>query len=76
MARPKRINLPHSLYHVISRTNSGGIFFRDSPDRRAFLKHLAKYLKMFECRIHAYCLMDSHFHLLLESGPHAGACRN
>ncbi|HPB30244.1 MAG TPA: transposase [Candidatus Sumerlaeota bacterium] len=71
MARPKRIDLPHCLYHVISRTNSGDIAFRDTLDRRAFLKYLAKYLKMFECRIHAYCLMDTHFHLLLESGPRA-----
>ena len=61
MARPKRIDLPHCLYHVISRTNSGDIAFRDSPERHAFRKYLAKHMKMFECRIHAYCLMDTHF---------------
>ncbi len=70
MARPRCIDLPHGPYHVISRTNSGEIAFRDSLGHHDFLKHLAKYLKMFERRIHAYCRMDTHFHLLPERGPY------
>ena len=40
MARPKGINLPHCLYHIISRSNSGDAAFTDVPDRRKFLEYL------------------------------------
>ncbi len=64
--------MSHGLYHVISRKNSGDIAFRDSLDRRAFPKYLAKYLKISEYRIHGYCQMDTHFHLLLRAAPMPG----
>jgi putative transposase len=67
MVRPKRIDLPFSLYHVLSRTNSGDIAFSDSRDEEKFLEYLSRYVQLFEYRIHAYCLMNTHFHLLLES---------
>ena len=67
MARPKRINLPHCLYHVISRTNSGDIAFRDRYDKAKFLTYLWKYCELLSFRVHAWCLMDNHFHLLVES---------
>jgi putative transposase len=68
MSRPKRINLPFCLYHVISRTNSGDTAFLDKKDIGKFLSYLAKYSTLFSFRIHAWCMMDTHFHLLLESG--------
>ena len=67
MARPRRINLPFTLYHVFSRTNTGGTAFFDSADREKFLSYLSKYATLFEFRVHAWCLMDTHFHLLLEN---------
>jgi len=67
MARPKRIDFPHSLYHVFSRTNSGDLAFRDNRDCEKFLEYLSKYTDLFEFRVHAWCLMENHFHLLLES---------
>lgn len=70
MARTKRIDLPFMLYHVFSRTNSGELAFMDSRDRSKFLEYLAKYVKIFDFRIHAWCLMPNHFHLLLESMKH------
>lgn len=72
MARPKRIDLPHCLYHVLSRTNSGDLAFRDCGDRRKFFHYLAKYTRQFSFRILSFCLMPNHFHLLLESGECAG----
>ncbi|MBN1899873.1 transposase [Candidatus Sumerlaeota bacterium] len=67
MARVKRINLPYSLYHVLSRTNSGDIVFKDSRDWSKFLSYLEKYTDLFSFRLHAFCLMPTHFHLILES---------
>lgn len=71
MTRPRRIDLPFCLYHVMSRTNSGDIAFKDSKSKSRFLHYLSKYLDLFEFKLHAYCLMDNHFHLLLESGDRA-----
>jgi len=72
MTRPIRINLPFCLYHVFSRTNPGEIAFHDARDRNKFLFYLVKYSTLFEYRIHAFCLMPNHFHLLLESAQSAG----
>ena len=67
MTRPKRINLPCALYHVFSRTNSGEDCFVDHRDQNRFLKYLEKYSVLFSFRIHAWCLMPNHFHILMES---------
>jgi len=71
MSRPKRINLPFCLYHVLSRTNSESVAFHDMKDMWKFLSYLAKYQHLFDFRVHAWCLMPTHFHLLLESAAHA-----
>ncbi|MBN1901643.1 transposase [Candidatus Sumerlaeota bacterium] len=67
MARQRRINLPSCLYHVICRSNPGCCLFLKDADRRHFLKSLEKYSELFQFKIHAFCLMDTHVHLLAES---------
>lgn len=67
MTRPKRIDLPYALYHVFSRTNSGDIAFRDWKDEQKYLSYVEKYRNIFSFRVHAWCLMPTHFHLLLEN---------
>ncbi|MBN1900912.1 transposase [Candidatus Sumerlaeota bacterium] len=68
MSRSLRLNLTFCLYHVMSRANSGDIVFPGSAERSRFLYYLKKYLGLFHFRLHAYCLMPTHFHLLVESG--------
>jgi len=72
MSRIKRINLPHCLYYVASRALIEDLAFHGSADHRIFLKYLAKYIPLFDFRLHAFCFTDHQFHLLLESGPGAG----
>jgi len=67
MSRPKRIDLPFCVYHVMSRTNTDGRAFLDQRDYAKFLEYLAEYSDMYSYNIHAYCLMPNHFHLLIES---------
>ena len=67
MARTIRINLPFSLYHVLSRTNTGVIAFADHEDEQKFLLYLGKYAAIFSIKIHAWCLMNTHFHILMET---------
>ncbi|MBI2471978.1 MAG: transposase [Planctomycetes bacterium] len=67
MARPLRIEYPGAYYHVINRGNAGENIFTDEQDKEKFLEYLAKGVERFTTRIHTYCLMSNHYHLLLET---------
>ncbi len=67
MPRSNRIDLPFSLYHVHSRTSAGELAFAHHQDRERFLAGMARYAVLFGFRIHAWCLIADHFHLLVES---------
>ena len=68
MSRPLRVEYPGAYYHVINRGNAGENIFIDERDRERFLEYLAKCIERFITRIHAYCLMSNHYHLLIEKG--------
>jgi REP element-mobilizing transposase RayT len=70
MARPPRVEFPGALYHVIVRGNERRDVFRDDGDRERYLERLAHYREKFQFRLLAYCLMDNHVHLALETGRH------
>ncbi len=67
MARPLRIEFPGAVYHVTSRGNARADIFEDNGDREVFFKILGKVVKRFNWLCHAYCLMDNHYHLLIET---------
>lgn len=67
MARPLRVEYPGSLYHVIARGNAKQDIFLNARDRVSFLNWLEEMVKMHNLICHAYCLMDNHYHLLLET---------
>ncbi len=67
MARPLRIEYPGAVYHVTSRGNEKKPIFKDDDDRASFLSILARVNKRYNWLCHAYCLMDNHYHLLLET---------
>lgn len=67
MTRPLRIEFPGALYHVTSRGNVRRKIFLDDEDRQAFLDTVAWVVERFGWICHAYCLMDNHFHLLIET---------
>ena len=67
MARPLRIQYAGAFYHVTSRGDAGEDVYRDDADRRAFLQILEKVIGHLRWRCHAYCLMDNHYHLVIET---------
>ena len=67
MARPLRISYPGAFYHVTSRGNERKAVFKSSGDREKFLGYLASASQRYDARVHAYCLMDNHYHLLLQT---------
>jgi putative transposase len=67
MARPLRIEFPGALYHVTARGNARQDIFLDDEDRQRFLGVLARGVSRFHLLLHAYCLMENHFHLVVET---------
>ena len=67
MARPLRLKYPRAVYHVTSRGNARQHIVSDDRDRALFLEQLAQVIDRFGWRCHAYCLMDNHDHLLIET---------
>ena len=67
MARPLRIEYPGAVYHITSRGNEKKPVYKDDQDRENFLSILDKVNKRYHWLCHAYCLMDNHFHLLIET---------
>ena len=67
MARPLRIQYPGAFYHVASRGNERKKVFKNRRDREKFLEYLESSTQRYDALIHAYCLMDNHYHLILET---------
>lgn len=66
MPRPLRIHVPAAFYHVTLRGNHRqNIFFRPA-DRTLFEEITAEVIDRFNARLHAYCWMTNHVHLLLQ----------
>lgn len=69
MARPLRIEYPDAFYHVMHRGNAGSDIFKSDRDREKFLEYVSKASERYDIKIHSYCLMTNHYHLLIET-PH------
>jgi REP element-mobilizing transposase RayT len=67
MARPLRIQYPGAIYHVMDRGNARQPILSNNADRRSFFEILAEVIEQRRWLCHAYCLMNNHYHLLLET---------
>ncbi|MBI4400490.1 MAG: transposase [Nitrospirae bacterium] len=67
MSRPLRIEFPGAVYHVTSRGNARQDIVTDDTDRIQFLSILSHVVDRYGWLCHAYCLMDNHYHLLIET---------
>ena len=67
MARPLRIEYPGALYHVTSRGNEQKDVFKSQRDREKFLSYVESAVVRYGAVVHTWCLMNNHYHLLLET---------
>jgi len=67
MARPLRIEYEGAVYHVTSRGNAGEPVFRNEEDRGNILTTIKKVRDRYNWLCHGYCLMDNHYHLIIET---------
>lgn len=55
-----------NFYHIYNRGNNRSPIFFERENYLYFLEKLRSYFDPESVRIHAYCLMPNHFHLLVE----------
>ena len=68
MSHDNRARSLSNIYHVIWRGNNKQQIFEEEVDYLAFLKLLIKHRESNNYKIHAYCMMGNHIHLLIEVG--------
>src|ERR671930_1192258 len=68
MPRKPRIHYPGALYHVIMRGNAGCPIFLNDRGWEHFCDLIGQGVEGFGHRIHAFCLMSNHVHLLVQVG--------
>jgi putative transposase len=67
VARPLRLEFPGAVYHLTSRGNARQKIFLTDQDRKHFLSTLSDVIVRYGWICHAYCLMENHYHLLVET---------
>ena len=67
MPRAARIKHEEAIYHIMVRSISEIDLFRDSEDKIKYLSIIRKCQLKYRFAIYAYCLMDNHGHLIVDS---------
>ncbi len=67
MARPLRLEFSGAIYHITSRGDRQEAIYEDDADRLQWLDILSKVCERYNWRVHAYCLMENHYHIVLET---------
>ncbi len=67
MARPLRLEFSGALYHVTSRGDRREAIYETADDFERFLQILDGVCEQHNWLCHAFCLMDNHYHLLIET---------
>jgi REP element-mobilizing transposase RayT len=74
MSRPLRIAYRDAWYHVMNRARIGQEAFPAKEDYFSFIELIKDTAEMFNLKVSAYCLMPSHYHLLVQT-PEANISR-
>jgi putative transposase len=67
MARLPRLQAADAMYHVTANAARKLMLFTDRDDRELFLRILGIATSKAEWLCHAYCLMGTHYHLVVET---------
>jgi len=66
MARRPRLDFA-GFHHIVNRGVARGYVYKSSIDKDKFLEILCKACRDYRVNVHDYCLMDNHYHLLIET---------
>jgi len=66
MGRRPRIDLT-GFHHVVNRGIERSNVYKIDEDKEKFLEIVCKACETYRVNVHDYCLMDNHYHLLIET---------
>ena len=65
---PRRLRIESLGYHhVYNRGVAKGKVFEDEKDKAKFIELMASAAREYKFNIHAFCLMDNHYHILVQN---------
>ena len=67
MPRQNRVQFDNAVYHIMNRGIDKNDIFFNNKSYEIFIELLDKLCLKFDIKIHAYCLMTNHFHILLQT---------
>lgn len=67
MPRPPREHVKNGVYHVTQRATDDELFFVAPFDYFSFCQLLGLAIKRAEWRLHGFCLMTNHVHMLIQT---------
>jgi REP element-mobilizing transposase RayT len=67
MPRRPRVDFEGAWHHVMNRGSARRTIIENRQDARFFLSLLAHTVRRGDLEVHAYCLMATHYHLLVRS---------
>lgn len=66
LPRCARLKSPDSVYHIMVRSISDTPLFKCPDDKDKYLRLISKYQYIYFFKVYAYCLMDTHAHLIID----------
>lgn len=70
MARKRNNYKSNTYYHIFNRGHNKKIVFRQEKDKTVFIKYLNWYTSKYKITIDSYCIMRTHFHLILKTNKY------
>ena len=67
MCRCARVKFEEAIFHIMARCSSDNAVFKLDLDKRKFLEILQKYKNIFQFKVVAFCIMDTHYHLEIDT---------
>ncbi len=65
--RRARFTYIGAFHHLMKRGADGEPIFETAADKECFTGLLEKFSELLEIRVPAYCIMDNHYHLVLQN---------
>lgn len=62
-----RVDAPGTTHHVVAKGSAGESIVRDDGDREILVVRLGQAVRRYEWSCLAYCLLDTHFHLVVRT---------
>lgn len=67
MPRLARQKQEGAIYHIMARSISEVQLFKDDEDKKKYMLLIKEYQEVYNFKVYAYCLMDNHLHLIIDS---------